>query len=245
MEDGTYYLRNRVYQPSTGRFISEDTVRAKRLNLFSINSINQNIKLVGGYYREDDEYEYWIDDPLSLNLYTYTQNNPVNYIDPSGNIPVAAAPAIAPIAEYIAAALSGVAAAAYSSWIKSPAGKEAQSQTLNAINNSIDSVKSGVNTIKNSITDNIFNSKKTANDPTQQVEQKIQQRETKKPISGSGKEKADDVPSWAKGNKPYVDENGKDFAKRLCDQKYGIGNYDTGTNSDYNKIKKWGDRGFK
>ena len=53
------------------------------------------------------------------------------------------------------------------------------------------------------------------------------------------------MPSWAKGNKPYTTENGKEFAKRLCDKKYGPGNYDKGPKSDFNKIKKWGDRGFK
>ena len=69
--------------------------------------------------------------------------------------------------------------------------------------------------------------------------------EFKKPISGSGKEKATDVPSWAKGNKPYVGESGNDFAKRLLDEKYGTGNYKTGPGTEFNQIKKWGDRGFK
>lgn len=72
------------------------------------------------------------------------------------------------------------------------------------------------------------------------------EKEHKKPKSGSGKEKADDVPSWAKGKSPYRDENGKDFAKRLCDEHYGEGNYDTRTPGEpYNQIKKWGDRGFE
>lgn len=61
----------------------------------------------------------------------------------------------------------------------------------------------------------------------------------------SGKEEAKDVPSWAKGNRPYVRENGKYFAKRLCDAQYGTGNYKTGPGSEYNKIKKWGDRAFE
>ncbi len=53
-ETGTIYLRARYYDPSMGRFISEDS--------------------------------YWgkIEDPLSLNLYTYCVNNPVIYVDPSG-----------------------------------------------------------------------------------------------------------------------------------------------------------------
>ena len=73
----------------------------------------------------------------------------------------------------------------------------------------------------------------------------IGKTERKKPISGSQKERSTDVPSWARGEAPYKNENGKQFAKRLCDAKYGAGNYDTGVNSDYNKIKKWGDRNFK
>ncbi|MBP1999097.1 RHS repeat-associated protein [Paenibacillus shirakamiensis] len=48
------YLRARWYNPSEGRFISEDT------------------------------YEGQINNPMSLNLYTYVTNNPLIYIDPSG-----------------------------------------------------------------------------------------------------------------------------------------------------------------
>lgn len=67
----------------------------------------------------------------------------------------------------------------------------------------------------------------------------------KKPVSGSGKQKATDVPTWAKGNRPKTSENGRDFARRLCDEQFGKGKYPTGPGSDFNKIKKWGDRGFK
>ncbi|EJW14601.1 RHS repeat-associated core domain-containing protein [Paenibacillus alvei] len=49
------YLRARWYDPSIGRFINEDT------------------------------YEGELGNPLTLNLYTYVQNNPLKYIDPSGN----------------------------------------------------------------------------------------------------------------------------------------------------------------
>jgi YD repeat-containing protein len=47
------------------------------------------------------------------------------------------------------------------------------------------------------------------------------------------------VPSWAEGERPLPGESAKDFAKRLCDQRYGAGNYDTGPTSEYSKIKKW------
>lgn len=54
-ETGLYYLRARYYDPSLGRFINKDT------------------------------YEGDITNPLSLNIYTYTANNPLKYIDPSGH----------------------------------------------------------------------------------------------------------------------------------------------------------------
>ena len=51
------YLRARWYDPSIGRFISEDTYEGETTN------------------------------SLSLNLYTYVENNPLKYIDPSGHMP--------------------------------------------------------------------------------------------------------------------------------------------------------------
>ncbi|MFR9708483.1 RHS repeat-associated core domain-containing protein [Paenibacillus sp. MB22_1] len=53
-ETGLYYLRARYYDPATGRFISKDT------------------------------YEGSVTNPLSLNLYTYVENKPLNNIDPTG-----------------------------------------------------------------------------------------------------------------------------------------------------------------
>ena len=65
-------------------------------------------------------------------------------------------------------------------------------------------------------------------------------KEYKIPKSGTGK--ATDIPSRFKGERPYINESGKDFAKRLCDEAFGKGNYDTGPKSDYNRLKKYGDR---
>ena len=53
-ETGLYYLRARYYDPALGRFINEDP------------------------------YEGQVTNPLSLNLYTYCYNNPLIYIDPTG-----------------------------------------------------------------------------------------------------------------------------------------------------------------
>ena len=55
-ETGMYYLRARYYDPYTGRFVSEDS-----------------------YWGEDEN-------PLSLNLYTYCSNDPVNFTDPTGHL---------------------------------------------------------------------------------------------------------------------------------------------------------------
>jgi hypothetical protein len=65
-------------------------------------------------------------------------------------------------------------------------------------------------------------------------------RPTKVPIPNlSGKEGAKDVPSWARGERPYVDEDGKAFAKRLMDERFGEGNWST-KSTEYSQIKKWG-----
>lgn len=61
----------------------------------------------------------------------------------------------------------------------------------------------------------------------------------------SGKEAAKNAPSWARGEAPHIGESGKAFAKRLMDSKYGEGNYKTGPGSEFNKLQKYGDRGFQ
>ena len=66
-----------------------------------------------------------------------------------------------------------------------------------------------------------------------------------KKSKSSGKEKASDIPSWAKGEKPKDGESGNDYARRLMDKKYGKGNYKTGPGTEYNKLRKHGDRGAK
>jgi RHS repeat-associated protein len=57
-ETGLYYLRARYYDPQLGRFINEDS------------------------------YEGQVNNPLTLNLYTYGLNNPLKYLDPSGNMSI-------------------------------------------------------------------------------------------------------------------------------------------------------------
>jgi hypothetical protein len=76
----------------------------------------------------------------------------------------------------------------------------------------------------------------------QKKEEDNGKKKKKKQTKQTGKEGATDIPSWAKGQKPRTGESGKDFAKRLLDEKYGSGQYDTGPRSEYNRIKKYGDR---
>ncbi|MBW2740456.1 MAG: hypothetical protein JRE64_16785 [Deltaproteobacteria bacterium] len=64
----------------------------------------------------------------------------------------------------------------------------------------------------------------------------------KKKSKSSGKERATDRPDWAKGEKPKPGESGMDFAKRLLDNKYGKDSYKKGPGSEFNKLKKFGDR---
>ena len=85
-ETGTIYLRARYYDPTIGRFITEDSVWSRKVNLFNLEEkIDYSSMLVGGVYRGEKEDKYIIDDPLSLNLYTYCENSPINMIDPTGN----------------------------------------------------------------------------------------------------------------------------------------------------------------
>ncbi len=70
-------------------------------------------------------------------------------------------------------------------------------------------------------------------------------RPFKEPIPRlSGKEGAKQIPSWARGNRPYVGENGRSFAERLMDKQYGRGNWNR-TDPEYNQLKKFGDRNFR
>ena len=74
-------------------------------------------------------------------------------------------------------------------------------------------------------------------------QKKIEFKKTKSHISG--KDGSKNAPDWAKGNRPYKNESGKQFAKRLLDERYGKINHKKGPRSDFNQIKKWGGRAFE
>jgi hypothetical protein len=74
-------------------------------------------------------------------------------------------------------------------------------------------------------------------------------REYKVPIPRlSGKEKASDIPRPFEGKRPYVGESGTQGAERVFDETYGKGNWslkNSKTRQDFNKLKKYFDRGFR
>jgi RHS repeat-associated protein len=59
----------------------------------------------------------------------------------------------------------------------------------------------------------------------------------------TGKQKADDIPSLYRGNKPYIGETSKQFAERMMKDVAKLDKYDTGPGSDFSKLQKFG-RGF-
>ena len=74
-ETGLYYVNARYYDSITARFLTEDTYRGR------------------------------INDPLSLNRYTYCHNNPVSYYDPSGHFAIGAFVATVVIGAVVGAAV--------------------------------------------------------------------------------------------------------------------------------------------
>jgi hypothetical protein len=77
-----------------------------------------------------------------------------------------------------------------------------------------------------------------------ELNDKNTKKHKKRKKTESAKAAAKDIPSWAKGEAPYVGESGKKFAERLCNNKYGPGKYKKGPSSEYNKLRKYGDRAF-
>lgn len=60
----------------------------------------------------------------------------------------------------------------------------------------------------------------------------------KKPIKDiPNQHRKDDIPSWAKGEKPYKGEDGNAFAKRILDQKYGQGKWPKGAGTEHSQLK--------
>lgn len=68
--------------------------------------------------------------------------------------------------------------------------------------------------------------------------------EARKKTKQSGKEAATDIPSWAKGKTKQANEDGKTAAKRIMNEQYGEGNWEDNDQrkKEYSQIKKNLDR---
>jgi RHS repeat-associated protein len=182
--------------------------------------------------------------PQAWNLYAYCNNNPITYYDPDGRFIIVAPWLVNPatIAAITAAATAG--AIATHNLIKSI---DIDEVVEDVIEFDIAVVKTGLDIFASSLP---MNSPKLAEilkkDGDKSGGASSKEKEFKRSISGeSAKQASKDAPSWAKGKRPYKGESGKDFAKRLLDEKYGKGNWEKGSNTEHNKIKKYGDRAFE
>jgi RHS repeat-associated protein len=168
-----------------------------------------------------------LDDPQSLNLYSYVRNNPLSRTDPDGHF-------WQELKNWWS----------YNHWVNNAGlenalAKDAQS-ALGTMN------KQGV-TVGDKSSGQAFSglTNKQIMDGYHYVEGQLRLRQqgfddSDDTIGGtifkirngaSGKGAADDIPSWAKGKVPKAGQNGKSWAKDLLEDKYGSGNYKTGPGS--------------
>ena len=233
----TDYLRARYYDPTIGRFTQQDTHWTTANSIYGDNpqKINEREDKLG---LKSYSYAPQITAVMqSGNLYVYGVNNSVYYADSNGNeIAIACAIVLVVLAIGTAVAVFAI----------------LQKMIPDAYAASVDLLHEFCVLVKAAENLKECGKRKVADYVACKTDAQVASSDTKDkdeykhPVSGkSGKEAADDVPSWAKGKRPKKGESGKEFAKRLLDEKYGKGNYTTGHGSEYNKIRKWGDRGFK
>jgi hypothetical protein len=209
-----------------------------------IGEENREIAQYGWFFQWDAEVRQQHNVPMgplnpqTLNRYAYGLNNPLRYTDPTGHLAI-----VIPLALLEIGGIGVVAIAVYGGYYfylgpnaaqhrealaegVSQLGEEAQNRYNDAMTVPMlvvtvgsEAIRAGINVVQNKY---------------KQVKE-----------GARGKQGATDIPSWAEGERPFEGESGKDFAKRLCDKRFGPGNYNTGPTSDYNKLKKYGDRHFK
>ena len=74
-ETGLYNYDAREYDPNLGRFLQQDPVlKDGEISSFFLNRATQ------------EELNDFLANPQNLNPYSYTRNNPVNYVDPTGEV---------------------------------------------------------------------------------------------------------------------------------------------------------------
>jgi len=159
----------------------------------------------------------------SGNLYVYGLSNPGSWQDPSGQLIMAAASL---------ACLAGAFLVVFTvALVSDPNLNRAANAAITQIANDIDRVAKSIG--------------KSVDDISSYLVNEANKKQQKKESKSSDKEKSSDIPSWARGEKPKQGESGNEYAKRVMDQKYGAGNYKKGPGTEYNKLRKYGDRGGK
>ena len=256
-ETGTYYLRARYYDPVIGRFLAEDTHWNPGNMVYGDDPVKWNeretdendpLGLNTYTYKPDmfaimqiekwNEHKQDEDSQLVLNtyiyrpdvmaimqsgnLYAYCVGNPVTHSDPSGLVVVIDDIVFWSVILIIVAGGSAVVAS-------DPAFMNSFNQMITGMGNDFASLSREL--------DNFLNASKKDK----------AKGKTKQPSKESDKERATDIPSWAKGTKPKPGQNGKDYAKDQMDAQYGEGNWEGNPRreSEYSKLKKYGDRGAR
>ena len=172
------------------------------------------------------------------NLFAYTDNNPVNRYDPSGYFwkelaeNALKAALVCAVVAVVAVAIASTGGGALAAFV---GGKILATGVATA----------AAVTAKAAIATTVGLTAVAAGSAA--MEHASQSFRYAKQSKQSGKERATDAPSWAKYQKPRTPTNGvretsKQFAQRLLNEKYGAGNWNVGTNTEYNKIVKWATR---
>jgi len=175
--------------------------------------------------------------PQLWNLYAYCNNNPITYYDPDGRLIFLLPWVLNP------ATIAAITAAAAGGAILTHKVIKSMDITDKDV---VDGIKVGMEVAAPWVVIAAEELTSLFGKDTKSGGASKEEKEYKRSISGENeKQAAKDVPSWAKGKRPYKGESGKDFAKRLMDEKYGKGNYEKYPGGEFNKIKKWGDRAFK
>ena len=187
-ETGFYYLQSRYYDPAISRFINAD------------------------------EYASTGQGFIGTNMFTYCNNNPVMFSDPSGNLFylddlfLACVCVVAVVVIPVAVVLI-------------PPAQE---------------IVHGITQIAEPYVDVLV---ETTIKITEQIYTKTYSQatitEAKKQSRKSGKETASDKPSWV--NRGMVDsgQSAQQNATRILNEKYGVGNWRKGPGEEFNQIVKW------
>ncbi len=211
---GLYYLGSRYYDANIGRFISPDDI---------------------GYLGANGDLN-------AYNLYAYCGNNPVMYSDPSGHLAISTLIIIALIG-----CGAGFAATMYVDYSD-------DGEVFNSIDASdyvVNTLVVGLAAVTAGYAASLFGGSAIAS-PVLASGYAVSISSAQAAVVGtsavagmlffanrSKKEMATDRPGWV--NKDMVNPNlsAQENAKRILNERYGVGNWKKGPSTEFNKIVKW------